>query len=240
MESMSKFITEYGAISAILGLGFFGFLVVVDRFRAFFFTYSLNSQAFLQKITGYIKADNIEEAIAHAAAHEQAPIAHVAKSVLSRADKDDDAIQQALDISLSESIPKVGKRMGYLTMVSNVATLIGLLGTIQGLIMSFEAVSFADPAQKQTLLAQGISTSMNTTAFGLGVAIPIMVVYAFLHAKQNAIMEDLMENSAKIVDVLSARNYRGFESAGMYDSSFNGSAAPQSSNAATPPEHKVS
>lgn len=240
MESISKLVSEYGAISAILGLGFFGFLVVIDRVKTFFFTYNMDSKAFVAKIDGYIKSDNIEDAVAHAAAHEKTPLGHVAKAILSRADKDDDAIQQALDISLSESIPKVGKRMGYLTMVSNVATLIGLLGTIQGLIMSFEAVSFADPAQKQTLLASGISTSMNTTAFGLGVAIPIMVVYAFLHARQNHIMEDLMENSAKLVDSLSARNYRGFEAKDMYNTSFNGNSNASTSTEVAPPDHKVS
>lgn len=219
MENLSKLVSEYGAIAAILSLGFFGAIIVIDRVKTLYFTYALDSTAFIAKIGGYIKADNIEEAIAHAASHDKSPLGHVTKAVLSRADKDDEAIQQALDISLSEAIPKVGKRMGYLTMVSNVATLIGLLGTIQGLIMSFEAVSFADPAQKQTLLASGISTSMNTTAFGLGVAIPIMVIYAFLHARQNHIMEDLMENSAKLVDLLAARNYRGFDAKSVYGAS---------------------
>ena len=236
---IGKLLSEYGAITAILGLGVFGFMVVIDRVKTFYFTYSLNAKAFISKIDGFIKADNVEAAISHAAAHDKAPLGHVTKSVLLRADKDDDAIQQALDIALSESIPKVGKRMGYLTMVSNVATLIGLLGTIQGLIMSFEAVSFADPAQKQTLLSQGISTSMNTTAYGLAVAIPIMVIFAFLHAKQNQIMEDLMENSAKIIDMLAARNYHGFDAKDIYDSSFN--AMPEKNvPKVTPPSNKVS
>lgn len=240
MESMSKLISEYGAISAILGLGFFGAIVVIDRVKTFYFTYNLNGTAFIKKIDGLIKADKMEEAISHAAAHDKAPLGHVVKSVLLRSDKDDDSIQQALDISLSESIPKVGKRMGYLTMVSNVATLIGLLGTIQGLIMSFEAVSFADPAQKQTLLSQGISTSMSTTAYGLAVAIPIMVIYAFLHARQNHIMEELMQNSAKVVDMLSARNYHGFDSKAMYDSNTVPAAGQNSMPQAKPPTDKVS
>lgn len=239
MDSISKLLSEYGAISAILGLGFFGFLVVIDRVKTFYGTYNLNASEFIKKIDGFIKADKIEEAIAHSAAHDKAPLGHVVKSVLLRADKDDDAIQQALDISLSESIPKVGKRMGYLTMVSNVATLIGLLGTIQGLIMSFEAVSFADPAQKQTLLSQGISTSMNTTAYGLAVAIPIMVIYAFLHARQNHIMEELMENSAKVVDMLSGRHYHGFDKKEAYSSGFN-SMPEKSVPQVTPPNNKVS
>ncbi|MFK8138061.1 MAG: MotA/TolQ/ExbB proton channel family protein [Bdellovibrionales bacterium] len=240
MEGFIKIVTEGGvAIWAILALGGFGLVVTAERVKALYFTFSMNSHEFLNKIGGYIKSDNIEEAISFAAAHEKAPMGHITKSVLSRANRDDQSIQQALDISFSEVIPKITKRMGYLTMVSNVATLIGLLGTIQGLIMSFEAVSFADPSQKQTLLAQGISTSMNTTAFGLAVAIPIMVIYSFLHSKQSSIMEDVTESSSKLIDLLSHRSYQGFDADAVYHPQAN--SAPESSgDVNTPPTNKVS
>jgi biopolymer transport protein ExbB len=90
------------------------------------------------------------------------------------------------------------------------------LGTIHGLIESFQAVSFADPAQKQTLLAQGISLSMNTTAMGLLVAIPTMIVYAFLQARQNKLIEDIISVSARLVDVLLSRSYQGYNEAAAY------------------------
>jgi biopolymer transport protein ExbB/TolQ len=96
-------------------------------------------------------------------------------------------------------------------MVANVATLLGLLGTIHGLIQSFQAVSFADPSQKQTLLAQGISTSMNTTALGLFVAIPVMIVFSILHSRQNKLLEEVEEIGAKTVDLLISRNYEAFD-----------------------------
>jgi len=84
------------------------------------------------------------------------------------------------------------------------------LGTITGLILAFQAVSFADPSQKQVVLAQGISIAMNTTALGLSVAIPIMVGYSFLHARQNRILEEVSEYSAKVVDLLTTRHYQPF------------------------------
>lgn len=240
MQSFMKIVVEGGVpIWAILALGGFGLLVIFDRIKTYYFQYNIDARQFVETVRGYIKADQLEEAINYAAAHEKAPIAHVAKSVLIRANRDDDSIQQALDISLSETIPRVGKRLAYLSMVSNVATLIGLLGTIQGLIMSFEAVSFADPAQKQTLLSQGISQSMNTTAFGLAVAIPVMVVYSFLHAKQGSILEELTEYSAKIVDVLAMRNYRGFVKEGVYPDSVNEDSL-QSNGPSAPPKPKAS
>jgi biopolymer transport protein ExbB/TolQ len=101
-------------------------------------------------------------------------------------------------------------------MIANVATLVGLLGTIHGLITSFQAVSFADPAQKQTLLAQGISISMNTTALGLVVAIPIMIFYSILQARQNKIIEEIVSSSAKVVDVLVSRSFDSFEEKTVY------------------------
>ena len=107
------------------------------------------------------------------------------KRGLERSDRDDEGIYTGLDIALSEVIPALGKRLGYLAMIANVATLVGLLGTILGLIQSFEAVASADPANKSEMLANGISLAMNTTALGLSVAIPVMIFYAFLHARQN-------------------------------------------------------
>ncbi|MCB0411412.1 MAG: MotA/TolQ/ExbB proton channel family protein, partial [Bdellovibrionales bacterium] len=112
--------------------------------------------------------------------------------------------------ALAEVIPNLGKRLNYLAMLANVATLTGLLGTIQGLIMAFQAVAFADPSQKQVVLAQGISLAMNTTFLGLVVAIPVMVVYSYLHARQNRILEEVSEHSAKVVDWLTTRHYVPF------------------------------
>lgn len=217
MSELGKIITEGGVpIWSILFLGAFAVGLIAERAKVFYFQYNLDANKFMEKIKGFIVSDQLDEAIRHAEAHKKAPVAHVTKSVLARANRDDEAIQYALDISLSETIPNVGKRLGYLSMISNVVTLIGLLGTIFGLIMSFKAVSFADPSQKQTLLAQGISMSMNTTAFGLAVAIPVMMIYSFLHAKQSQIIEELTLSASKLVDLLAARNYRGFHTEDVF------------------------
>ncbi len=219
MGNLWNIIVEGGVpIVAILLIGALGVGIIVERVHALYFRYTLDSKAFIEKIKGYIMADKISEATKLADSHAETPLGKVTKAILERSNRDDESIQQALDISMAESIPLLTRRLGYLSMISNVATLIGLLGTIYGLIMSFEAVSFADPSQKQTLLAQGISMSMNTTAFGLAVAIPVMIFYAFLHARQNALVEDLGANTAKVIDVLSARNYQGFNTDELYPS----------------------
>jgi biopolymer transport protein ExbB/TolQ len=105
-------------------------------------------------------------------------------------------------------MPNVTKRLGYLALLSNVTTLLGLLGTIQGIILAFDAVAYADPSQKQTLLAAGISVAMYTTAMGLAAAIPIMISFSVLNARKDKILTDCAENGSKVLDLLTSRIYR--------------------------------
>lgn len=217
MGNFFKFINDGGIVAwMIFGIGIFAATLIVDRVKVLYFDFALNTREFTEKIKSYIMADKIEEALAFCGRHKKAPVAYVIAGVLERADRDDQAINQALDIRYAEVLPRLSRRFGYLMMISNVATLMGLLGTIHGLIISFEAVSFADPAQKQTILTQGIAMYMAATATGLGVAIPVMFFYAFLHARQNALMNDIVECSSKVVDVLSSRSYEVFDKTKMY------------------------
>ncbi len=217
MADFLKYLQESGYHGVIfITIALFALVISFERIKVLYFKYNLNAELFMEKIKGYIMADKIEEAINYAQSHAHHPVGHITKSVLSRANRDDEAIQQSLDISMSESIPNVVKRLGYLSMVANVATLFGLLGTVHGLIMSFKAVSFADPSQKQTLLAQGIALAMNNTAMGLSIALPAIVLYGFLHARQAAILEQVNLSASKLVDVLSTRNYKGFDADNVF------------------------
>ena len=101
-----------------------------------------------------------------------------------------------------EIVPKIRKRTHYLTMIANVATLLGLLGTIIGLIIAFEGVVNADPGRRATQLANGIRIAMSTTAFGLVVAIPCMICYSYLQAKTTRILDEIDEFSVKILHIV--------------------------------------
>lgn len=105
----------------------------------------------------------------------------------------DSEVQIAIDAAASKHFPALEKRTSYLTMLANIATLTGLLGTISGLIISFSGAAAADPTQKATLLAAGISEAMNCTAFGLLVAIPTLLAYAFLQGRTQRIIDDVNE-----------------------------------------------
>jgi len=208
MQGLLEMITTSGiagyiiVIMAVVALG-----LVIERTKTLFFDLSIKTDEFISQVRSLIVSGQIEEAITFSDANRKAPVAHIVKAIVERADRDEDSIRKGMEISFSEMLPKVTQRLGYLAMISNVVTLIGLLGTITGLILSFEAVANADPAKKGELLAQGISLAMNTTALGLTVAIPVMMAYSVLHAKQNKILNECVEQSSKIMDLLSGRVY---------------------------------
>ena len=117
-------------------------------------------------------------------------------------------VEIAMEESMMEIIPQLEKRTPYVGLASNIATLLGLLGTIMGLISAFTAVANANPAEKADLLSASISVAMNTTAFGLIVAIPLLVTNQVLMAKTSAIVDSLEMASVKVLNVISANARR--------------------------------
>ncbi len=111
-------------------------------------------------------------------------------------------IEAAMEEGLLEALPSIERRTPYLATFANIATLLGLLGTIIGLIAAFTAVANADPAEKATLLSQSISIAMNTTAFGLMAAIPLLLIHSMLQSKTSAIIESLEIAVVKFVNLL--------------------------------------
>ena len=120
-------------------------------------------------------------------------------------------IEIAMEEGMMEIIPQLEKRTPYVALASNIATLLGLLGTIMGLISAFTAVANANPAEKADLLSASISVAMNTTAFGLIVAIPLLVTNQILMAKTSAIIDSLEMASVKALNVISANAKRRVE-----------------------------
>ena len=117
-------------------------------------------------------------------------------------------IEIAMEESMMEIVPRLEKRTGYVALASSIATLLGLLGTIMGLIQAFTAVANANPAEKADLLSASISVAMNTTAFGLMVAIPLLIVHAVLTSKTGDIVDSLEMATVKALNVFSRRAKR--------------------------------
>jgi biopolymer transport protein ExbB len=113
-------------------------------------------------------------------------------------------IEIAMEEVMMEIIPQLEKRTNYIALGANVATLLGLLGTIVGLIQGFQAVSSANPAEKADLLSASISVAMNTTAFGLIVGIPLLVTHSVVVAKTSQIVDSLEMASVKALNVITS------------------------------------
>ena len=122
-------------------------------------------------------------------------------------------IEIAMEEIMMEIVPRLEKRTPYVALASSIATLLGLLGTIMGLIQAFTAVANANPAEKADLLSASISVAMNTTAFGLMVAIPLLVVHAVLASKTGDIVDSLEMATVKALNVFSRRAKRMAEAA---------------------------
>ena len=120
-------------------------------------------------------------------------------------------IEIAMEESMMEIVPQLEKRTPYVAMAANIATLLGLLGTIMGLIQAFTAVANANPAEKADLLSASISVAMNTTAFGLMVAIPLLVTHTVLTSKTGQIVDSLEMATVKVLNVISTKARRQAE-----------------------------
>jgi biopolymer transport protein ExbB len=116
-----------------------------------------------------------------------------------------DDIEKAMEESLMEVVPRLEKRTHYLATFANLATLLGLLGTVIGLINAFSAVATVNPAEKANLLSASISVAMNCTAFGLMTAVPILFVHAFLQTKTTELIDSLEMASVKFLNAITER-----------------------------------
>ena len=116
-----------------------------------------------------------------------------------------DDVEVAMEEGLMETVPRLEKRTHYLATFANIATLLGLLGTIMGLIQAFTAVANANPAEKADMLSASISVAMNTTAFGLMAAIPLLLIYTVLQTKTTELVDSLEMASVKFLNIMTER-----------------------------------
>jgi biopolymer transport protein ExbB/TolQ len=166
--------------------------VVIERFRFQMTRYRVNSKEFFAQIKKLVMAGNVDRAIKLCEAGDY-PILQLVKSGLTQASKGEEQIDAALSEKLSELKPEAEKRIEALWSLANIATLIGLLGTVSGLIATFAAIARPDLSQadKQSLLANGIAEAMYNTALGLGIAVTCMIFHILLHTRAKTIQHDL-------------------------------------------------
>lgn len=204
---MSEFLTnvvQHGGMFAylLIGLGVFALAVAIERAYVLNFRYSINGKEFWKEIRARIQGGQVEDAIKLC---DNAPLPLIIKSGLIEAAKASPRIKEAMDETSLEVIPRIERRTHYLSMAANVAVLIGLLGTVRGIIQAFAAVSNADPAVRAEMLAQGIALALNATFLGLAIAIPSLLVYSFLQSKATKLIDEIDEYTLKTFHLLRPR-----------------------------------
>ncbi|OGQ79514.1 MAG: hypothetical protein A2289_05615 [Deltaproteobacteria bacterium RIFOXYA12_FULL_58_15] len=185
-----------------------GVAVMIERTYFLYFRYRLNAEQFVNQIIGYLEEKKFSRAIEACNVESGHPLSDVVKSGLMKANESDKDIQRAMEAATMKAVPVVTKRVTYLGMIANIATLLGLLGTIMGLIEAFKGVAQADAAAKQEILSKGIAVAMFTTAFGLIAAIPCIVAFTIFQTRQNVILSQIETKSTDLFNYLSARNRR--------------------------------
>ncbi len=175
---------------------------VAERTYYLLSKFRVDTKELLAQVRKLVQAGNIDRAIKLCEAAD-APILKVFKAGLVQVNRGEDAVLVAVDEELMDMRPKVEKRIGSLWSLANIATLIGLLGTILGLIHTFGALAtVSDPGRRQQLLSLGISEAMNNTALGLGIAVSCMVAHLLLNQRAKHILEDLELTSSKLTNLL--------------------------------------
>ena len=185
-----------------------GTAIIIERYKFIKKSWT-DGSALWNRLEESIKANRLEDAIKECSLSEAAlpkvlsAGLEKAKAVKLKANSREE-LENHLEEAMLEVMPELERRTHYLPTLANVSTLLGLLGTIIGLIQSFQSLAVADPSQKAFLLAQGVSVAMNTTAFGLIVAIPIMLCYSYIQSRTIKIVDTLDAYSIKLVNLLTS------------------------------------
>lgn len=207
MDAIAKAMSEGGIwMYVILAASILGIGIMIERFIFLFFKYNINANAFMAQIQKLVMANSIDKAIKLCNAAPSAALARVIKAGLTRANKGSEEIQNAVEEASLEVIPHIQKRTNALQAIANIATLLGLLGTIIGMIGAFSAMADVAPDKRQEALGKNIALAMNTTAFGLIVAIPCMAAHTVLTGVTKKIIDEIDLYSVKLENLLISRN----------------------------------
>ncbi|MEO0365244.1 MAG: MotA/TolQ/ExbB proton channel family protein [Pseudomonadota bacterium] len=206
MSTVILFFKQGGAfmypILFIFGLGL---AIAIERW-VYLSMAGASNRAMWKKVVPYLKAGNFQQAVGLTSKSKSAigkVMTYGLYRVASARRRDD--IEKAMEESMMEVLPRLEKRTHYLATFANIATLMGLLGTIIGLIQAFTAVANANPAEKADMLSGSISIAMNTTAFGLMAAIPLLLIHTVIQTKTNQIVDSLEMASVKFLNAVTER-----------------------------------
>ncbi|SEN02234.1 Biopolymer transport protein ExbB/TolQ [Stigmatella aurantiaca] len=207
VDSVVKFFKDGGPFMFVNLFWFACSLAVAaERFFTLMFRYNLHAPPFMEQISKLVMTGNVDRAVKLCSAAPNAPLAKVIRAGLTRANRGEIEVAKAVEEALVEHTPHVGARIPWLWSLANIATLVGLVGTIFGLIGTFQALGNVPAEQKQQLLSDGISKAMNNTAFALSIAVLCIVFHLILTSYSKGMVESVELNALRLENLLSRRN----------------------------------
>ena len=185
----------------ILAVAVIGLAVFIERFYTIVIKSKINGRAFIDRVVQLVRAGKIDDAI-KLCAQSKAALPDMGLLILRSRTRDEGDLQNVADAASLSVIPRLTRRLQYLPMLANVATLLGLFGTIYGLREAFASVASASAAERSARLASGIATALNATGFGLLTAIPLTVAHSYLVSQAETIIEQVDEFSVRLINAL--------------------------------------
>jgi len=207
-RNFSPDVAGYLYMWALMIAAVFAVAIAIERAIFILGRSDINAEKFMGEIRKLVTAGKLEDALDLCLRAKDRALPKVVasglRSVVNKQQVDFRSIQNAVDEGMLEVIPKLQARTNYLAMLANIATLLGLLGTIYGLIIAFRSISAPgiDASEKARLLAAGISTAMNTTLVGLFIAKPPIFAYTYLTNRTGKIIDEIDEHMVKLINLL--------------------------------------
>lgn len=192
----------------LLSISVVGTAISLERILALFGAAMLNSDKFLRRVLSLVEEGQLAQALEACNVRSRHPLPRVLKAGLSKANRREKEVEKAMEAQLLNALPQMQRGISFLGLLGNVSTLLGLLGTIFGLIQAFEGVSAASAAQRQQVLADGISVAMYTTAFGLIVAVPILFAHTIISSRMEKILIQAEEGAVSLLGTLGGSRAR--------------------------------
>lgn len=201
----------------ILAVQIISMALIFERYYALYLKRSLNARDIVDHMEKDIKSAQFDHVVAKTSRSGNEALTALTKvgvqSTLDHSGREE--LQHKMDEILIEESGRVDSRLGFISMLANVATLLGLLGTIVGLIKSFSGIANATAAEKARILAEGVGEAMSATAYGLIVAVPALIAFAILQNRANTLVEDLHKAALRMyiwlgfnIDTVSSKKQR--------------------------------
>jgi biopolymer transport protein ExbB len=206
MTSIAQLFRDGGSLMWVnLFVLIFALAVVSERMFVLLFRLRINDKVFLSTIEKHVMGGNIERAVKLCTSQEGAAVPRVVRAALANARNGAAAVSAAIDEALTEVMPQITRRAGILWGVANLATLIGLVGTVYGLIESFAAVGLAAPDEKSVRLTQGIAHAMSNTFFGLAIAVTCVFFHMMLTVLTKSVTDGVDHAAIRVENMLSSK-----------------------------------